>query len=197
MIRQRHKLPTCGGYDARWTTLISILPASWIFSLDGANMQERVRSPVQLKETSGTLSSHSTQAARPYVLQIREKFKNAATSFVEHLGETNWQRSVRIRQQMGIDAKESEVDDPQFDAYTASFPVSGVHESGLGTFLSRKTSSTRSSASPSACVPGVARNQFDFTRIPSTPLEVARGIPFVCFICKRTLNEIRDSLDWE
>lgn len=153
--------------------------------------------PLHLKETSGMVSSHSTKAARRSVLQIRDRFKNAATSLVEHLGEMNWQRSVRIRQQMGIDAKESEVVDSQLDTYPASFPVSGFHDSGLGNFLSSKASSMPSSASSSALASSVARNESDFTRIPSTPHQVARGIPFVCFICKRILKEIRNSVDWE
>lgn len=46
---------------------------------------------------TGITTFHVTDSARQYVMQIRDKYRNALTTLVERLGEANWQRFLRIR----------------------------------------------------------------------------------------------------
>ena len=43
-----------------------------------------------------------TEAARPFILRIADKFTNASNKLVERLGEANWQRFVQIRTRMDV-----------------------------------------------------------------------------------------------
>jgi hypothetical protein len=43
---------------------------------------------------------HVTEAAKQFVLQVHDKFRKADTGLIERLGEANWQRFTRIRQQI-------------------------------------------------------------------------------------------------
>lgn len=152
---------------------------------------------LRLEEKSVKISFHITEAARPYVLQAYDKFRNANTFLVERLGEVNWQRFIRVRQLMAAELPQNDSEDVQVSARSTFFPASKFHDSDLGSSLDPNSSFARTDASHSSFVSSLAEKEGSCARVPSTPNEVAEGIPFECFICKRMLTKIRNRVDWK
>jgi hypothetical protein len=152
---------------------------------------------LRLEERSGKISFHVTEAARPYVLQVHDKFRDAKTSLVERLGEANWQRFMRVRHCMASVTQDDDAKDFETGARSAFFPGSKFHDSGLGNSLPTESSFALSVASHSSFVSSLAEEKGSSARVPPTPNEVAEGLPFECFICKRTLNRIKTRVDWK
>jgi hypothetical protein len=152
---------------------------------------------LRLEERSGKILFHVTEAARPYVLQVHDKFRNANTFLVKRLGEANWQRFMRVRRCMASGIQEDDVKDLRTGARSVFFPASKFHDSGLGISLPAESSFAPTVASHSSFVSSLAEEKASCARVPPTPNEVAEGLPFECFICKQTLTKIRNRVDWK
>ncbi|KAG9236170.1 hypothetical protein BJ875DRAFT_494380 [Amylocarpus encephaloides] len=118
-----------------------------------------------------------------YIHNIRDKFPLCSVALSERLGEANWQRYLRINKRMSNEPTEIE-SSTHGSIFT---PVSLFHDSGYATtnvstssFLTTKTQ--------------VGTQSF---RVPETPSEVSDGILFICFICGRKSNQIRNRIDWK
>lgn len=149
---------------------------------------------LRLEENNGKIIFHVTDAARSWVLKVHDKFKNASISLIERLGEANWQRYLRVRQSM--EAEESIYDMP-ISAHSTFIPASKFHDSGLGSSVRPESSFARTVASHSSFVSSLAEQGASCARVPPTPSGVVNGTPFQCFICKRTLTNIRNRVQWK
>lgn len=149
---------------------------------------------LRLEESNGKICFHVTDAARPWVLQVHDKFKNASISLIQRLGEANWQRYLRIRQ--SIAAGDSTNDIP-ISAQSAFIPASKFHDSGLGTSVRPESTLARTDASHSSFASSLADQGGSCARVPPTPIGVVDGTPFQCFICKRKLTTIRNRVQWK
>lgn len=138
---------------------------------------------------------HVTDSARQYVMQIRDKYRDAPTILVERLGEANWQRFVRIR------GKKYEVEgldqDPESEemrlSFRSAFVPTDFHDSGLG--MSHHAS--RSVASHTSFLSSQSDARKGRLAVPPTPAEVHDGQPFVCSICEQMLTDIRNRTEWK
>jgi hypothetical protein len=144
-----------------------------------------------------------TESARPYVLQVHDKFREADSALVERLGEANWQRYMRIKAVMAANVSSDNPLDTTFghiarEVPKSTFrPVSLFHDSGLGTSLPNRSQYAASNASHTSFLSTDTDATKGRARVTSTPMEVSEGKPFVCFICTHTLSGIRNRVDWK
>ncbi|KAF7514087.1 hypothetical protein GJ744_004412 [Endocarpon pusillum] len=150
-----------------------------------------------MEDGSGKISFQVTEAARPYVLQVLDKFENASVSLAERLGEANWQRFMRVRQHMAGELRGNDLEDLHVGARSTFFPASKFQDSGLGSSLRPEPSFALTDASHSSFVSNLSEKDGSRARVPATPNEVAEGISFECFICKRMLTKIKNRIDWK
>ncbi|KAF7509266.1 hypothetical protein GJ744_008160 [Endocarpon pusillum] len=136
---------------------------------------------------------HVTDAARPFVLQVHDKFRNAQTSLVERLGEANWQRYTRIRKHISDQAQYQDHAEPK--SFFRS--MSEFHDSGLGSSEHALSQAAASVASHSSFRSTLTENHHGRPRVPSMPDEAVSGKPFNCFICGRILIAIKNRIDWK
>lgn len=142
---------------------------------------------------------HVTDSARQYVMQIRDKYRNAPTTLVERLGEANWQRFVRIR------GKKYEVEgldqDPESEemrlSFRSAFVPTDFHDSGLGTSVTFGHHASRSVASHTSFLSSQSDARKGRLAVPPTPAEVHDGQPFICPICEQKLADIRNRTEWK
>jgi Fungal Zn(2)-Cys(6) binuclear cluster domain len=140
---------------------------------------------------------HVSDAARPFVLQIHDKYRSAPTSLVKRLGEANWQRWVRIRKQMDGEGENEEENEEREMAHSTFLPMSKFHDSGLGTSMPTQSDRAFSIASHTSFLSSHADSEDGETRVPPTPEQVAEGRPFDCAICGQTLASIKSRIDWK
>lgn len=152
---------------------------------------------LRIDDGSGKISFQVTEAARPYVLKVHDKFRNASISLAERLGEANWQRFMRVRQHMAGELRGDDLEDLHVGARSTFFPASKFHDSGLGSSLRPESSFAFTDASHSSFVSNLSEKDGSRARVPATPNEVAEGIPFACFICRRMLTKIKNRIDWK
>jgi hypothetical protein len=138
-----------------------------------------------------------SDAAKPFVLQIHDRYRSATTSLVERLGEANWQRWVRIRKQMDGDDENEEETEKQEIAHSTFLPVSKFHDSGLGTSVPAQSDHAFSIASHTSFLSSHAESEDGKARVPPTPEQVAEGQPFDCAICGQTLTSVKSRVDWK
>lgn len=146
---------------------------------------------------------HVTESARPYVLQVHDKYREAKSALVERLGEANWQRYVRIKAMMEAAANRvtsvraaPETIIPEIPKSTFR-PISLFHDSGLGTSVPSRSQYAASNASHTSFLSTDTDVVKGRLRVPSTPMEVSEGIAFTCFICTQRLSGIRNRVDWK
>lgn len=140
---------------------------------------------------------HVSDPARPFVLQIHDRYRGAPISLVERLGEANWQRWVRIRKQMDGDDESQEENEEQEIALSTFLPVSKFHDSGLGTSIPALSDRAVSVASHTSFLSSRADAEDGKARVPLTPDQVVEGRPFECFICGQTLTNIKNRIHWK
>ena len=153
-----------------------------------------------------------SEAARPWVANVYDKFNDADTDLVERLGESNWQRFVTIRARMDqiASAPKNEpappieqipvqavfVDKPQ----SIFKPLSLFQDSGLGSSVASAPATSQhaqSVASHTSFMTSLAEGEDSSRRVPPTPFEVSLGKPFRCEICGHQLFNIKNRLDWK
>ena len=126
-----------------------------------------------------------------YVSLVRDKFRNAQAQLVSRLGEANWQRHQRVREQLEDDVA---VDKDQNLPYSVFRPYTTFHDSGIGTSVPANTNYAPSHASfQSSNVEGAHGS----VRVPPTPKEVKDGKPFQCPFCDQIILNIRNRIDWK
>ncbi len=141
---------------------------------------------------------HVTNAAKQYVAQIRDKFRNAPQKLVERLGEANWQRRTRIQSQMQGRPDEVEYGETEHAIARSTFaPVSKFHDSGLGSSLPTHSRIAASVASHTSFLSSQADGEAGRLRVPPTPAEILEGTSFECFICKELLSKLKNRVDWK
>ena len=176
--------------------------ASHITSLqDLAPTLEQMLDEVDSSQTPGTdtvcPSFHVSEPARPFVLQIHDRYRSAPKHLVERLGEANWQRFARIRSQID-GCGENEKGNQAQDITCSTFqPVSKFHGTGLGTSMPAQSNCAFSTASHTSYLSSHADARVGKARVPATPEQVAEGRPFECFICGQTLIKIKNRTDWK
>jgi hypothetical protein len=163
---------------------------------------EQIYRTAQLRPTkslrNAPLTFHVTDAAQPYVLQVHDKYRQADMPLVRRLGEANWQRYKELRRDKHAIAAGADAHVPKAEIPKSVFrPVSGFHDSGLGTSLLAKSQIAISVASHSSFQSGAAGDDRHQMRVPKTPEEVALGKPFDCYLCHRTLSTLRNRVDWK
>ena len=136
--------------------------------------------------------------AKVYVSLVREKYKLAQDRLVERLGEANWQRHISLRKSMEASANvvEETTAPVEGSAIARSMfrPYSTFHDSGLGSTIPGQTEYAPSHTSFQSSNTEGERGSL---RVPATPVEVAGGKPFQCFLCKCILSNIKNRVDWK
>jgi hypothetical protein len=125
-----------------------------------------------------------SEPATIYVRNILDKFPMADINLVQRLGESNWQRHIKVRNR-------NEVSDRTFTTCGAK---SVFHDSGVGSSIP-PTSGYAPSASSLVSKAGDADSEY--FRVPPTPKEVLDGKPFECFICGHVVLHLKSRVDWK
>jgi hypothetical protein len=183
-----------GTKELQWhmTSLMDLLPSIQ------HSLSSEERSREAARQVLPTESIHVSSAAEPYVSQIRDKFCRISLHLAERFGEANWQRFVRIREQMSRIGCAGERILEVKDAPLSSFvPVSKFHDSGLGTSNPARSPLAASVASHTSFLSNQTDGEKGTFRVPPTPSEVADGLPFVCSICGQVLKKISNRIEWK
>lgn len=158
----------------------------------------------------GPLASLKSKAPQPifrvsncaysYMLNVRDRFKEADIALVERLGEANWQRHVAIRLRMNMESTSHEISSnkPLLETQKSTFvPTRLFPDSELESSLGTISGYASSTVSRSSFLTVATKSSKDRLRVPPTPHEVEKGIPFTCHICKHVLNNIKNRIDWK
>ncbi len=137
---------------------------------------------------------HVSDAAKVYILLIRDKFREAEASLVERLGEANWQRHVNVRLRMEDISNGVEEEDTREDPCSTFKPYSAFHDSGIGTSVPAETQYAPSHTSFNS---SDTEREEGHLRVPREPVEVGTGNPFQCYLCGDILSSIRNRVDWK
>lgn len=155
------------------------------------------------KTAALTQNPQVLQTIRPYVMKILDKFPSIEISLAIRLGEANWNQFKRLQDFAATNRSlkeqpdlnnESALEGEELQAVTFH-PTSECQDSGLGSSLPAKSRRNPVASHTSFLSTGssIARGT---TRVPPTPAEVEKGVPFVCSICGLTLSCIRSGIDW-
>jgi hypothetical protein len=126
------------------------------------------------------MAFHVSEAAKYYVLQIVDKYRDANITLVERLGEANWRRHNFLRMEK---QRPTKTDCPDF------------HDSGLGTTLPAQSQVAISVASHTSFLS--EEGDRHRRRVPKMPDEVGLGKPFECSLCGQTLSFIKNRIGWK
>ena len=139
-----------------------------------------------------------SEPAHAFVDHVREKFKEADPKLVRRLGEANWQRHVRIREQPEKEAEANQETVHEISVVSKSLfkPISAFHDSGLGSSTPAQSGYIPSPASHTSFQSTVADQSKGSLRVPPTPREVELRRPFLCEICGDRLFNIRNRVEW-
>lgn len=154
-------------------------------------------------EATTTVQFQVSGPARTYIINVYDRFAKADSRLVERLGEANWQRHTALR--AGLTQQSKSADLPSTATVVGDqeipksvfVPVSMFHDSGMGTSIPANSSYAATVASHSSFVSSVADQDGGSLRVPRTPSEVSKGIPFACDICGHVLSRIKNRVDWK
>jgi len=143
----------------------------------------------QTRSVKSQFKFHVTDAAQSFVLKVHDQFPEAALDLVERLGEANWQRFERVRNETAaVSAATTELPKSLFK------PVSLFHDSGLGSSVPTQSQKATSTASHSSFVSSVDGKDKGLLRVPTLPYQ---GDPFECFVCKQLVSSVKNRIDWK
>lgn len=162
--------------------LMDLLPSmeATLASTKLPDLDNQASTPVEFKTSA---------PAQTYILNVYDRFSKADWKLIERLGEANWQRHTALRS-----ISEPMEQEPPKSAFV---PVSLFHDSGLGSSVPANSSYAATIASHSSFVTSLADNENSGLRVPSTPKAVFEGKSFRCQICNRTLDHIKNRIDWK
>ena len=179
------------GYDGLLVRKLA-QQTNWLRQLSTAIEQNYIRARLRQKRNAypPVVPFAVSGPAQFYVGLVQDKFQKARRKLVERLGEANWQRHVNIRNQ--LDSETSAAEEPA--AHSLFRPHSAFHDSGIGTSVPTHTTYAASHTSFRSSASESARGSI---RVPPTPVEVATGQSFQCFLCKAKLSNIKSRIDWK
>jgi len=148
------------------------------------------------KNDSNSIALVPFQVSKPahaYVLQVKDKFPIAENKLIERLGQANWERRKRLREDQA-EVPETAVSEP---AKSVFVPVSMFHDSGIGSLTPAVSAYAPTAVSHSSFRTSATESQLGSYRVPPTPKEVSDGKPFTCEICGHVLKKIKNRADWK
>ena len=128
---------------------------------------------------------YCSQPAEKCALYIREKYRQAPKRLVDRLGECNWQRHLRVRNQ----SVENEI--VHFPAFR---PAATFHDSGI---LMNDSADAHYAQSHTSYVSSHVGSERNLMRASHTPKEVKEGQPFRCSYCCKTISNVKNRSDWK
>jgi hypothetical protein len=136
-----------------------------------------------------------SEPAWPYASHVRDKFGKADPRLIQRLGQANWERHIKITERLDEDADAySKATQGINEAKSIFTPSSLFHDSGLGS-SSHTIHSNNVALRPSS---SASHPRYSHRlRVPLTPSEVQKGIPFACSICGHVLHKIKSRNDWK
>lgn len=133
--------------------------------------------------------------AHTYCNIIRDRFPLAERSLVEHLGEANWARHVRLR---SIQSEQTSLEP------ALSFPPKSLlhsdpmtKDSALGSSLPINSQKAPSISSHSSLVSTNEAGDKGHFRVPELPKGTHYGETFLCPFCKKQISRINTRVDWK
>ena len=205
-ICSENRLPsTTAGLQCDVDCLMDLVPAmeQTLSHLDAA---------AQRNHSSHGVVFAVSEAARPWVSNVSDKFDKADTKLVERLGESNWQRYLTVRARMNqIASAPKDILAPHFEKIPVQAvfkespqsmfrPLSMFHDSGLGSSIPSAPAPShyaQSVASHTSFITSLVEAEDSSRRVPPTPAEVGSGKPFQCEICGHQLFNIKNRIDWK
>lgn len=144
------------------------------------------------------MPSELPNAARPYIIQVHDKFRNIDTDLANRLGEANWKRYLLLKNLARRIRGEAWADDEEDPAITGPsfFPVSEFRDSGLGSSVPAKSKYAGSEISHTSFFSTQSARGRGVARVPPTSPEVGRGEPFSCCLCGKVLKHVKNRADW-
>lgn len=187
--------------EGRVTSLMDLLPTIQNFCDDehALKSQERAVSHFQ--------STKSPSPADAFISQVQDKFTKVNSSLARRLGEAGWERYRRLQRNLaryeklqslgewdsGNEDEEALTDEDEPSNFV---PASTFHDSGLGTSLSTKSRYAASAASHTSFLSTKSATE-GVVRVPPTPAEVLKGLPFQCMLCNRSVHSIDSRVKWK
>ena len=202
----KERTRTISALKTSTTCLMDLLPSmeNTLNYVNRTNLDDQTSAPVAF-QVSGP--------ARTYVLSVYDRFRKADSRLVERLGEANWQRHTALRkshelQRAKLEGIAESVAERSVASVELTFgvqetpksvfvPVSMFHDSGLGSSMPTQSSYAATIVSHSSFISSLAEIDNGGLRVPPTPKEVFRGIPFTCDICGNMLSRIKTRVDWK
>lgn len=164
---------------------------------------------VENSSTNRPVYTQVAPSARPYVHQIHDKFPSIDSNLADRLGEANWQRFRRLLSLNRTDKSKATSLDPDSEEEpgeedlervpepSAYAPISEFQDSGLGTSVPAASKYAASVASHTSFLSTQSAAHRGAVRAPPTPIEVAQGRPFQCFVCAKIQSRIKNRADWK
>ena len=158
----------------------------------GPSLEQNLKYSENAQDRSSAFASVPFSISGPamtYISLVRDKFKRANSKLVERLGEANWQRHKSIRDKM--ENTESTLKDVACSVFR---PYSEFHDSGIGTSVPTQTEYAPSHTSFQS---SNTEGEEVSLRVPKEPPEVGTDKTFSCFLCRSTISNVRNRVDWK
>ncbi len=179
------------GISVRTTYLIDLLPTL-------AQVSRYYLKGDETEKDTQPVDFSVSGPAQFYVSRVVDKYPTADIRLVQRLGEANWQRHLRIRQQMEKGSRtDMHVAQYHVTAQSVFKSTSLFHDSGLGPSILAQSSYAPSQASHTSFMSSLASSSKHNLHVPHTPVEVGLGKPFDCEICGHLLSRIKSRIDWK
>lgn len=179
--------------DNHVTNLMDLLPTLHYSS------KTECHPTVEASQSMLQMPSELLVAARPYIVQVHDKFRNIDKDLANRLGEANWQRYLRFNK-LARRIRGQEWDDDEEDPVITGpsfFPVSEFRDSGLGSSVPAKSKYANSEISHASFLSTQSARGRGVARVPRTPSEVDRGESFSCCLCGKVLKHVKSRADWK
>ncbi|KAJ5533469.1 hypothetical protein N7494_010021 [Penicillium frequentans] len=129
---------------------------------------------------------HMSEGALPFATRISDRFTTAPTALVEKLAEANWERFLRIREQVE--------EEDGGDTTTQFKPYSIFHDSGIGTSNPKGSQYAATAASHKSFLSNSEEQSQYRPRVPNLLHDY--GLPFKCDYCQNVIT-MRNRVDWK
>lgn len=161
-------------------------------------LEQTYRIQHQTKPPKPITEIHTTAAAYPYILNIRDKFPTANSFLVQRLGEANWQRHERLRATAEYGVEILPAVSSSLPAKSMFQPISIFRDSALGSSIPAQSTRTVTVASHSSFISSVNGRETEKGRfrVPQMP-EYAEGGASACPFCKKDISSINHRVQWK
>ena len=183
------------------TSLMDLLPTIQSFCADEHVLKSQERA------VSRFPSIKSPSPADAFISQVQDKFTKVNPSLARRLGEAGWERYRRLQRNLaryekndsleGWDSANEDEEAINDEGEPTNFvPASTFHDSGLGISLSTKSQYAASAASHTSFLSTKSATE-GVHRVPPTPNEVLKGLPFQCKMCNHSVHGIDSRVKWK